>query len=50
MSSDDKFGKSPEHFMVLDAVSGDINNVEKIARSTKLNNQEIQFILNDLLI
>lgn len=50
MSTDDKFGKSPEHFMVLDAVSRDINNVEKIARSTKLNNQEIQFILNDLLI
>lgn len=50
MSSDDKFGKRPEHFMVLDAVSRDINNVEKIARSTKLNNQEIQFILSDLLI
>jgi hypothetical protein len=50
MPSDDKFGKSPEHFMVLDVVSRDINNVEKIARSTKLNNQEIQFILNDLLI
>lgn len=50
MSTDDKFGKSPEHFMVLDAVSRDINNVEKIARSTKLNNQEIQFILSDLLI
>jgi len=35
--------------MVLDAVSRDINSVEKIATATKLNNEEVQLILNDLL-
>ena len=33
----------------LIAVSRDINSVEKIATGTKLNNEEVQLILNDLL-
>lgn len=49
MSADAKFEKGPNHFMVLDAVSRDINSVEKIATGTKLNNEEVQLILNDLL-
>lgn len=49
MSADAKFEKGPNHFMVLDAVSRDINSVEKIATATKLNNEEVQLILNDLL-
>src|SRR6476659_6292120 len=49
MSADGKFEKGPNHFMVLDAVSRDINSVEKIATGTKLNNEEVQLILNDLL-
>jgi hypothetical protein len=49
MSADGKFEKGPNHFMVLDAMSRDINSVEKIATGTKLNNEEVQLILNDLL-
>src|SRR5919206_4830328 len=49
MSADGKIEKGPNHFMVLDAVSRDINSVEKIATATKLNNEEVQLILNDLL-
>src|SRR5919206_1197741 len=49
MSADGKIEKGPNHFMVLDAVSRDINSVEKIAAATKLNNEEVQLILNDLL-
>ena len=30
-------------------MSRDINSVEKIATGTKLNNEEVQLILNDLL-
>ena len=33
----------------IDAMSRDINSVEKIATGTKLNNEEVQLILNDLL-
>jgi hypothetical protein len=42
MAVDDKYEKDPKHFMVLDAISRDINSLEKIARSTKLNNEEVQ--------
>ena len=49
MSTDGKFDESPKHFMVLDAVSRGINNVDKISRVTKLQKDEVQLIVNDLL-
>jgi DNA-binding PadR family transcriptional regulator len=49
MSADGKFEKGPNYFMVLDAISRDINSEEKIAKSTKLNKEEVQLILDDLL-
>jgi hypothetical protein len=44
-----EFNESPNHFMVLDAVSRGTNNVDKITRVTKLQNYEVQTIVNDLL-
>jgi hypothetical protein len=49
MSANDKFNETPNHFMVLDAVSRGINDVDKIARATKLSKGEIELIVNDLL-
>jgi hypothetical protein len=44
-----EFNESPNHFMALDAVSRGTNNVDKITRVTKLQNYEVQTIVNDLL-
>lgn len=49
MSVNDNFGKSPNHFMVLDAISKGFTNVDKIARATKLDNDEVETIVSDLL-
>src|SRR5919199_1128295 len=49
MSTNDKFNETPSHFMVLDAVSRGINDVDKIARATKLDKGEVELIVNDLL-
>jgi hypothetical protein len=49
MSSDVKVNESPNHFIVLDAISRGINNVEKITRATKLRKDEVESIVNDLL-
>lgn len=49
MSANDNFDKSPNHFMVLDAISKGLTNVDKIARATKLDNEEVESIVNDLL-
>lgn len=49
MSSDVKVNESPNHFIVLDAISRGINNVEKITRATKLRKNEVESIVNDLL-
>jgi hypothetical protein len=49
MSTNDKFNETPNHFMVLDAVSRGINDVDKIARATKLDKGEVELIVNDLL-
>jgi DNA-binding MarR family transcriptional regulator len=49
MSANDNFDESPNHFMVLDAISSGITNVEKIARATKLHNHEVESIISDLV-
>ncbi|MDQ6668313.1 MAG: MarR family transcriptional regulator [Thermoproteota archaeon] len=49
MSANDNFNESPNHFIVLDAISSDITNLEKVARATKLHNDEVESIVNDLL-
>ena len=49
MSTNDKFNETPNHFMVLDAVSRGINDVDKIVRATKLDKGEVELIVNDLL-
>jgi hypothetical protein len=49
MSSNVKVNESPNHFIVLDAISKGINNVEKITRATKLHKDEVESIVNDLL-
>jgi hypothetical protein len=49
-STDSTFGanKSPRHFMVLDAISRGINDIDKISRATRLPKQEVELIMNDL--
>src|SRR5215469_9098659 len=49
MSADDNMDKSPNHFMLLDAISKGLTNVDKIARATKLDNDEVESIVSDLL-
>src|ERR687888_1294054 len=49
MSANDNFDKSPNHFMVLDAISKGLTNVDKIARATKLDKDEVESIVSDLL-
>src|SRR5215469_5482444 len=49
MSANDNIDKSPNHFMVLDAISKGLANVDKIARATKLDNDEVESIVSDLL-
>jgi len=49
MSANDNIDKSPNHFMVLDAISKGLTNVDKIARATKLDNDEVESIVSDLL-
>ncbi|HZB16622.1 MAG TPA: MarR family transcriptional regulator [Nitrososphaeraceae archaeon] len=49
-SSDTKFGKNnnPTHFIVLDAIGRGINDIDKIARTTRLPKEEVELIINDL--
>ena len=47
--TDIKFNESPNHFMVLDAVSRGINNLDKITKVTKLKKDEVELVINDLL-
>jgi hypothetical protein len=49
MSTNDKFNETPNHFIILDAVSRGINDVDKIVRATKLDKGEVELIVNDLL-
>ena len=38
------------HFMILDTVAKGVNNIDKIARITKLRTDEVELILNGLSI
>ena len=49
MSASDKFNGSPNHFIVLDAISRGISNLEKISRASKLDKKQVELIVNDLL-
>ena len=49
MSKSNEVDESPSHFMVLDAISRGINNIDKIVVSTKLQKDLVELILNDLL-
>ena len=49
MSSEVNIRESPNHFIVLDAISRGMNNVDKISRVSKLNKSEVEMIVNDLV-
>ena len=49
MSTNSKFDESPNHFIVLDAISRGISNMDKISSASKLDNGEVELIVNDLL-
>ena len=39
---------NPRHFIVLDAISRGIRNVDKISKATRLPKEEVELIINDL--
>jgi hypothetical protein len=49
-TSNTKFGKNnnPTHFIVLDAIGRGINDIDKIAKTTRLPREEVELIINDL--
>ncbi len=49
MSASEKFDDSPNHFIVLDAISRGISDMEKISRASKLDKKQVELIVNDLL-
>lgn len=49
MPSKVRVDESPNHFIVLDAISRGINNADNITRATKLPKTEVESIINDLL-
>ena len=48
MSSNNNFNASPNHFMVLDAISRGMKKLDSIAKATKLSQEEVELIINDL--
>ena len=48
MSSNNNFNASPNHFMVLDAISRGMKKTDSIAKATKLSQEEVELIINDL--
>jgi DNA-binding MarR family transcriptional regulator len=48
MSSNNGFSQSPNHFMVLDAISRGMKKIDDIAKVTKLSKDEVELIVNDL--
>lgn len=44
-----RVNESPNHFMVLDAISRGMKTVDKIAKVTRLSKPEIEMIVNDLV-
>ena len=49
MSSEVSIRDSPNHFIVLDAISGGMSSIDKIAKVAKLSKTEIELIVNDLV-
>ena len=49
MSNEVNIGHSPNHFIVLDAISRGMNNIDKISRLSKLSKTEVEQIVNDLV-
>jgi hypothetical protein len=50
MSREIKANESPNHFMVLDAISRGMKTVDKISAVTRLDRMEVELVLNDLVI
>lgn len=50
MSRDIKINESPNHFMVLDAISRGMKTADKISKVTKLDRSEVELIVNDLTV
>jgi hypothetical protein len=50
MSSEVNIRESPNHFIVLDAISRGMSNIGKISKVSKLSKTEIELIVNDLII
>ncbi len=48
MSSNNAFNESPNHFMVLDAISRGMKKIDSISKVTKLSKDEVELIVNDL--
>ena len=48
MSSNNGFSHSPNHFIVLDAISRGMKKIDDIAKVTKLSKDEVELIVNDL--
>jgi hypothetical protein len=49
MSSEVNIRESPNHFIVLDAISRGMNNIDKISKVSKLLKTEVELIVNDLV-
>lgn len=49
MSSEVNIRESPNHFIVLDAVSRGMSNIDKISKVSKLSKTEVELIVNDLV-
>ena len=50
MSREMKANESPNHFMVLDAISRGMKTVDKISAVTRLDRTEVELALNDLVV
>lgn len=50
MASNNDFNQSPNHFMVLDAISRGMKKIDSIAKVIKLSKDEVELIVNDLKV
>ena len=50
MSSEVNIRESPNHFIVLDAISRGMSSIDKISKVAKLSKTEIELIVNDLVV
>ena len=48
MSSGEGINNSPRHFMILDAITRGIQDLNKIAKVLKISKEEVELIVNDL--